>query len=50
MPNDLNNVLNHLNRLIEGGMEFPDAIWRVTRNFSLNEEEVSEITQMYDEQ
>ena len=38
-----------LSLLVQSGMEFPDAQWRMTRVFKLDAEEVEQMVRDYDE-
>lgn len=43
-------ALEHLKYLISVGYEFPDALWRTTREYKLSMDDVEELTRQYDNQ
>lgn len=50
METKLTSALHILNRLIDDGIEFPNAENAVTRWFSLSDSQVVQLRHLYDEQ
>jgi hypothetical protein len=50
METKLTSALHILNRLIDDGVEFPDAEHKVTRWFSLSDSQITQLRHLYDEQ
>lgn len=46
----LTDLLETLNLLTDNGMDFCDAVWQVTREAHLTEEQVISLIAMYDNQ
>ena len=47
---DLQGALDHLNDLVAGGVEYPDAQWQAIRKFRLSPDAADELQDLYDQQ